>query len=59
MNSDELNERLIRIEAWVATLELSLATLERIQKIVLTEVRGLATKVDRLAAASNPSRRRL
>ena len=59
MNGDELNERLIRIEAWVATLELSLATLERTQKVVLTELRGLATKVDRLTAASNPSRRRI
>jgi hypothetical protein len=58
MNSDELNERLIRIEAWVASLELTLATVERTQKVVLTEVRGLASKVDRLTVATTPAHRR-
>ena len=59
MSDDDLTVRLERIEARVATLESSLAAIERIQKVVLTEVRGLATKVDRLTAVADPARRRI
>ncbi len=38
-------------DARLAELRQLIANLEKVQKIVLTEVRGLATKVDRLTRA--------
>ena len=39
------------VDARLAELRQLIASVEKVQKIVLTEIRGLATKVDRLTRA--------
>lgn len=47
-----------QLDIRMLALESRVIGVEKVQKIVLTEVRGLATKVDRLSPQRRPSRRR-
>jgi archaellum component FlaC len=47
-----------RIEVRILAVESRIGGVEKTQKIVLTEVRGLVTKVDRLSPQRRPARRR-
>jgi hypothetical protein len=52
----QLEQRQDRLEIRMSVVELLMADVEKTQKVVLTEVRGLATKVNRLAPSSRPKR---
>jgi HAMP domain-containing protein len=45
-----------RLEIRLSVVELRMADVEKTQKVVLTEVRGLATKVNRLTPSSRAKR---
>jgi hypothetical protein len=45
---DLLDAHVLSAESRVAGIDVHVANAEKVQKVVLTEVRGLATKVDRL-----------
>ena len=45
---DLLDAHVLAAESRVAGIDAHVANAEKVQKVVLTEVRGLATKVDRL-----------
>ena len=49
MNENALLERLNALDARLAEMRQLILAVEKVEKILLTEVRGLATKVDRLA----------
>jgi hypothetical protein len=48
MDENALLERLNALDARVAEMRQLILAVEKVEKIVLTEVRGLGTKVDRL-----------
>jgi hypothetical protein len=48
MDENELKARLDSLDARLAEMRQLILAVEKVEKIVLTEVRGLATKVDRL-----------
>ena len=45
---DLLDVHMLAVESRVAGVDAHIGGVEKVQKVVLTEVRGLATKVDRL-----------
>ena len=48
MDEHELQARLDALDARLAEMRQLIVAVEKVEKIVLTEVRSLATKVDRL-----------
>jgi hypothetical protein len=48
MDENDLKARLDTLDARLAEMRQLILAVEKVEKIVLTEVRGLATKVDRL-----------
>jgi len=43
----QINARFAELESRNAGIDLHIASVEKVQKVVLTEVRGLATRLDR------------
>ena len=48
----------LQLDVRMLALESRVTGVEKVQKIVLTEIRGLATRIDRLSPQRRPSRRR-
>ncbi len=46
---DAVDAHVVALESRAAATALHMGALEKVQKVVLTELRGLATKVDRFA----------